>query len=210
MATVSSEGKYDLSTTVSNPNRDWWAEYTYAFEFASGKTEEGTGFILPNSEKTVVAYAVASSSMPRSLSLSLTNVSWHRIDHHKTGDPAAWIANRVEFVVSDAAFETLEIDEKAVGRITFSVRNASAYGYYDPLVTVRLMRGASVVGVTGTSLSSLDAGETQKVSINWFGPIPSVNKVEPIIEVNPFDMASYKALAGETTNDTRTRVQLRR
>lgn len=210
VATISSEGKYDLSSTVTNPNRDWWAEFTYVFESTAGKTEEAVGFVLPDSSKPVAAYAIPSSASPRSLALTITDVSWHHIDHHVTGDPAAWIANRVGFEVTDATFESIELDGNIIGRISFSVRNATAYGYYDPLVTVLLMRGSSVVGVTGTTISSLGAGESQNVAINWFGPIPNVNKVDPIVEVNPFDMESYKALAGETTEDTRVRVRLRR
>lgn len=209
-ATVSSEGKYDLYTTITNPNRDWWAEYTYVFESTAGATAEAKGYVLPSSDKSLAAYAIASATPPRGLALSLTDVAWHHIDHHVTGDPAAWIANRVGFEVTNATFAPIEIDKKSVGRISFTVRNTTAYGYYDPSLTVLLMRGPTIVGVTGTTLSSIEAGESQDVSVNWFGPIPNVNKVEVIAEVNPFDMESYKALAGETTEDTRTRVQLRR
>lgn len=210
IATVSSEGKYDLYTTITNPNRDWWAEYTYVFESTVGLTAEAKGYVLPNSDKSIVAYAIASATPPRGLALALTSVSWHHIDHHETGEPSAWIANRVGFEVTNATFAPIEIDKKSVGRISFTVRNTTAYGYYDPSLTILLMRGPTIVGVTGTTLSSIEAGESQDVSVNWFGPIPNVNKVEVIAEVNPFDMASYKALAGETTEDTRTRVQLRR
>lgn len=209
-ATISSEGKYDLYATISNPNRDWWAEYTYVFSSTAGTTEEAKGFVLPNSEKPVVAYAIASATPPRSLALSLSSVAWHHIDRHETGEPAAWIANRVGFEISDAAFAPIMIEEKTVGRVSFTVRNTTAYGFYDPSLTVLLMRGPAVVGVTGTTLASIGAGESQDVAINWFGPIPNVNKVEVVVDVNPFDMASYKALAGETTEDTRTRVKLRR
>lgn len=209
-ATISSEGKYDLYTTVSNPNRDWWAEFTYVFSSTAGTTEEAKGFVLPNSNASLAAYAIPSATPPRSLALSLSDVSWHHIDHHQTGDPATWIANRVGFEVTDASFAPIELDKKTVGRISFTIRNTTAYGYYDPALTVLLMRGTTIVGVTGTTLAALDAGESQDVAINWFGPIPNVSKVEVVAEVNPFDMASYKGLAGETTEDTRTRVKLRR
>ncbi len=221
-ATVSSAGKYDVYTTVSNPNKDWWAEFTYVFASTAGTTVEAKGYALPNSEKALAAYAIPSVTPPRGLALNLTSVAWHRIDHHETGDPAAWIANRVGFEIANATFAPIQLDGNsapssggkspaaAVGRISFTVRNTTAYGYYDPSLTVLLMRGMTVVGVTGTTLSSLDAGESQDVSINWFGPIPNVSQVRVVTEVNPFDMSSYKALAGETTEDTRTRIKLRR
>lgn len=225
IATVSSAGKYDLYATVSNPNKDWWAEVTYSFASSAGTTAEARAYVLPESDAPLAAYAVPSVTSPRGLELNMTGVAWHRIDHHETGDPAAWIANRVSFEITNATFAPIQLDgtpaspsgaasastsAAVVGRSSFTIRNASAYGYYDPALTVLLMRGSTIVGVTGTTLPSIEAGESQDVSVNWFGPIPNVTQVKVIAQVNPFDMASYKALAGETTEDTRTRVLLRR
>ena len=208
-ATVSSEGKYDLYATIANPNDDWWAEFTYAFTSSAGDTEPASGFVLPGEEKPVVAYAVEASATPRSASLVISDVVWHRVDHHVTGDLERWMTDRLNFVVENAAFERVDLDGETLGRVTFAVKNDSAYSYYEPAFTATLLRGSSVVGVTGTTLSELDAGEEQEVVINWFGTIPSVNKVEVSVSVNPFDISSYKPLEGETTEDTRTRIQLR-
>ncbi len=206
---ASSEGKYDLYATIANPNDDWWAEFTYAFTSSAGDTEPASGFVLPGEEKPVVAYAVEASATPRSASLVISDVVWHRVDHHVTGDLERWMTDRLNFVVENAAFERVDLDGETLGRVTFAVKNDSAYSYYEPAFTATLLRGSSVVGVTGTTLSELDAGEEQEVVINWFGTIPSVNKVEVSVSVNPFDISSYKPLEGETTEDTRTRIQLR-
>ena len=206
---ASSEGKYDLYATIANPNDDWRAEFTYAFTSSAGDTEPASGFVLPGEEKPVVAYAVEASATPRSASLVISDVVWHRVDHHVTGDLERWMTDRLNFVVENAAFERVDLDGETLGRVTFAVKNDSAYSYYEPAFTATLLRGSSVVGVTGTTLSELDAGEEQEVVINWFGTIPSVNKVEVSVSVNPFDISSYKPLEGETTEDTRTRIQLR-
>lgn len=208
-AVASSEGKYDLYATVTNPNDDWWAEFTYAFSSSAGDTEPASGFIMPGEEKALVAYAVEASATPRSASLVISDVVWHRVDHHVTGDLAQWMTDRLNFVIENATFERVDLDGETIGRATFTVTNDSAYSYYEPAFTVTLVRGTSVVGVTGTTLSNLDAGEEAEVVINWFGTIPSVSKVEVAVSVNPFDISAYKPLEGETTEDTRTRVQLR-
>jgi len=208
-AVASSEGKYDLYATLLNSNDDWWAEFSYAFASSAGETKFGKGFVLPGEEKPLVAYAVESSSTPRSAALVVSDVVWHRVDHHVTGDYDRWFTDHVHFAIENPTFERVELDGKTIGRVTFSVKNDSAYGYYEPAFVATLSRGSGVVGVTGTVLSDLDAGERQEVSINWFGVIPSVSKVEIGVFVNPFDISSYKPLVGETTEDTRTRVQLR-
>lgn len=208
-AVVSTAGKYDLYATVTNPNDDWWAEFTYAFSSSVGETDSGTGFILPGEEKPFVAYAVESAAAPRSASLTISDVVWHRVDHHVTGDLDQWMTDRLNFTVENAIFERVDLDGETIGRVTFTVTNDSAYSYYEPAFTVTLLRGSSVVGVTGTTLTDLDAGEQQEVAINWFGTMPNASKAEVAVSVNPFDISSYKPLEGETTEDTRTRVQLR-
>lgn len=205
-AVSSTVGNFDLYATVTNPNDSWWAEFTYVFSSSAGETEPASGFVLPNSEKPIVAYAIPSSATPRSVALVVSDITWHHVDHHLTGDYATWIADRLNFVVEDAAFETVDVDEESLSRAVFTVKNESAYSYYEPKFVVRLLRGSTLVGVTGTTLGSIDAGATENVIVNWFGPKPAVNNVEVVAEVNPFDIGTYKPLEGETTEDTRTRV----
>jgi len=208
-AVLSTTGTYDLYATLTNPNPDWWAEFAYAFTSSAGTTDQADGYILPGAEKPIIAYLVESLAAPRSVSLVISEVVWHRVDHHVTGDYAQWFDDRIGFDISNASFESVELDGKTIGRVSFTVKNNTAYSYYEPAFTATLLRASSVVGVTGTSLSDLDSGEEQNVTINWFGTIPNVSKVEISASVNPFDILSYKPLEGETTEDTRTRVQLR-
>ncbi len=209
IAVPSVEGKFDFYTTVTNPNNDWWAEFSYSFSSTAGETEPQHAYALPGVEKPLVAYATVSSATPRSVSLEITDLVWHRIDHHDTGDVAVWTGDRLQMQVNDPVFDRIEIEGETIGRVTFSLTNNSAFSYYDPTITVMLTRGPAVVGVTGTVLHSIDAGETQDISLNWFGTIPAVTQVEVFPDVNPFDIASYKPLQGESTEDTRTRVLTR-
>jgi hypothetical protein len=201
-------GKYDLYATVANPNDDWWAEFTYSFTSSAGETESYDGYVLPGEERPLAAYGVESSVPPKSATLVISDVSWNRMDRHVTGDPAEWIAERVNFVVADERFEPVDLDGKTIGRASFTVKNDTAYGYYEPKVMVTLLRGTSVVGVTETTLSALDAGEEREVSVHWLGTIPSANKIEVRAFANPFDVSAYKPIEGETPEDVRARVRL--
>ncbi len=205
VATASSEGKTDYSVLVTNENADWWAQLTYAFSLSAGTTEPRTAFVLPGSEKTLAAFAVPVSGAPRAPALVVSDLVWHRVDRHVTGDVASWISDRLNFEIANAAFQPVDVEGKDVARVTFEVRNASAFSYYEPVFVIRLLRGSTLVGVTATTLSSLDAGERKEVSVNWFGSVPAANKVEVAADVNLFDASVYKPLEGETTGDTRTR-----
>ena len=150
---------------------------------------------------------MVSAATPRTPALELTEIEWHRVDHHVVGDYTIWSADRLDLDVRDVAFTSdLAVDSQTIGRVSFVVTNNTAYSYYDPAFFILLKRGPSVVGVNRTTLSSLDSGETREVAVNWFGTLPSVGSVEVVPEINLFDLDVYKPLAGETTTDTRTRV----
>ncbi len=204
-------GVYDLAVVLKNPNTDWWAEYTYKFTWSNGETEELSGFVLPASETYAAAFAVKSESAPRDASFVLSDVAWHRVDHHVTGDYLTWIGEHTRFEITNAAFAPLEVEGKEpIGRATFTVNNRTPYSYYDVGFYVALKRGSTLVGLTHTAISSMDARTMQDVDVNWFGTLPSPNKVEVSVELNPFDEGVYKPYESTPTDDSRTRVTPKR
>lgn len=199
--------RYDLYTTLTNPNDDWWAEFEYSFTVGDESTDVQEGFVLPSEEKPIAELAVESTSPIQSASLKIENLRWHRIDHHAVPDYPTWSSDRLNFSISTSSFEKeTRFDGETFGRTTFTVENDTAFSYYDVGLFVLLLRGNSVVGVNRTSLSSLESGVEAEVTVNWFGTLPSVSQVQVIPELNIFDLEVYKPLQGETTRDTRTRV----
>ncbi len=199
--------RYDLYTTLLNPNDDWWAEFTYAFSSGDLTTDSRIGFILPSEEKSVVELAVESTSPIQAATLVIEDVTWHRVDHHAIADYETWASDRLNFLISASSFEKeTRFDGETYGRTTFMIENDTAYSYYDVGLFVLLLRGSSVVGVNRTTLSSFESGVEAEVTVNWFGTLPSVSQVLVVPELNIFDVEVYKPLQGESTRDTRTRV----
>ncbi|HBK34615.1 MAG: hypothetical protein UU08_C0004G0013 [Candidatus Uhrbacteria bacterium GW2011_GWE2_40_58] len=199
------DSKYDFYTTVINPNWDWWAEFDY--RFASGDQEEtGTSFILPGEEKPVTALSVASSNPLHFAEVEIENIHWHRLDHLVVGNYPDWFEDRFRLVIEDEVFDpSFVLNEQTIGRISFTVTNEGAFSFYNPVFYVVLWRGTSVVGVTCTTLSSLEAGDSQEVVVNWFGLVPSTSKIEIIPEINIFDPDVYKSLEGKQSLDRQTK-----
>lgn len=204
------DGAVDVYAPVMNPNQDWWAEITYVFRAEEAATPPKTTFILPGKEKHLIAFNTKDLAGARTAELEIQETVWRRVDRHITKDPATWLEDRLGMEIKDATFRTdIPLDGKTIGRASFTVKNTTAYSYYDVPFVILLRRGSSVVGINSTSLASLDAGATQEVSVNWFGALPSVSTVEVVLDLNPFDLETYKPLTGETTEDTRSRVFVR-
>ncbi|OGL66726.1 hypothetical protein A2856_03095 [Candidatus Uhrbacteria bacterium RIFCSPHIGHO2_01_FULL_63_20] len=190
------DGRYDFYTLATNPNGDWYGEFDYFFRSSAGETPRQRGFILPGEEKPLLALAVVAAAAPQRADAVIENMAWRRVDKHLTGDFSRWSADRLRLPVSDVAFSSdLMVDSKTIGRVTFTVKNDTAYGYYDPAFVILLKRGTTVVGANRTTLSSLPSGVSQEVAVNWFGPIPSASQTEVIPEINIFDPSIYMPAA---------------
>lgn len=199
--------RYDFYVTLLNPNDDWWAEFSYTFNTDLVVTESATGFILPSQEKPIVQFAYESTVPVTSAVLVLSEVTWHRVDHHLIADYETFASEHLNLTIENAQF-TQEIDTNndSYGRSSFTVTNNTAYSYYEPTFYVLLKRGSSVVGVNRATLSELESGDVENATLNWFGTLPSVSEVEVVLELNLFNLSIYKPLEGESTRDTRTRV----
>ena len=199
--------RYDLYATLLNPNDDWWAEFTCMFNTDLGATESVSGFILPGEEKPIVKFAYESTIPVTTAELTIGEITWHRVDHHLIPDYETFASEHLNLIVENAQFtKEVNANNDAYGRSSFTVTNKTAYSYYEPTFYVLLKRGSSVVGVNRATLSELESGESKDVVLNWFGTLPSVSEVEIVLELNVFDLSIYKALEGESTRDTRTRV----
>lgn len=201
----SGNNAYDFYVHLDNPNADWWAEFNYQFVFDGGATSVKNGFILPSGSKPITELAFSSTSGISNAQFQLQAVTWHRIDHHLIPNYAKWSQDRLGLEITNPALaEDTSVDAKGLFRTTFTVRNNTAYNYYNPTFYLLLKRGTSVTGVNKTVLQSLSAGETKDLVVNWFGVIPNATQVEVVPDLNIFDPMLYKSAQGVSTIDTRS------
>lgn len=196
-------GVYDMAVTVTNPNDDWWAEGTYVFRAGDLKTEEQKVFILPSQVRPVFALNTPSASAPRGATVEWTSLVWHRVDKHVTGPYTAFAQDHLAFSIVDPVFTDITVEEKSLGRVSFTVQNNTAFSYYDVQFAIVLRRAGAIVGVNTTTISSVMAGQSQQVEVNWFGPLPTASEVLVYPLVNIFDDRVYQTIPGASTTDTR-------
>lgn len=196
---------YDFFATVENPNEDWYATYTYYFDSSQGSTDHRSGFALPQDSRPVALFSQEYSSRPGGVELIVEDVVWRRVDHHNIDDLSAWLDEHDDFEVSDAVYDQSEvvIDGDPIARSTFTVRNASPYGYWSPEFFVILERAGSVVAVNATTISGFAPGDSRTIDVNWFGTVPSSANVQVLHNVNFFDEDVYMEEQGGTTGDIR-------
>jgi len=201
------DNRYDFYAMLSNENQDWWVEFDYAFAYEDKETPKQHAVFLPTERKPVASLAITSQTSLRTTELLLSNIVWHRVDHHAIGDYQTWFAKRSALEFSEMSFTKETSPTQTIGISHFTVENRTAYSYFNPTFYVLLKQGSSVVGVNRLTLASLDSLETKQVSLNWFGTIPAVTTVEVIADIAYFDPTIYKQAKGTFGDDVRLRIE---
>ncbi len=190
--------RLDFLVEIMNPNATWWAEFDYKFDNAGEVTPVRKGYILPSSKRYLTELGYESTNQNRTGRLVVENIQWHRVDPGAVErDYAAFAASRLQFRVDNPTYtRDLTIGTQTVGQSQFTLVNESAYGYWNPSITVVLFRGTSPVAATTITQSEIKAGESVPLTVNWFENIAGVSKSDIRVDVNVLDPKAYLPTSG--------------
>lgn len=182
----------DAVGRVRNPNREWYATFEYQFLVSGEVTAPRQGFILPGEEKYVFDFAISVKGAPRNARLEIRSVAWQRVNPHTVPDPAAFVAERLGFAITDVNYtSSIKIAGGEISRADFAVDNQTAYGYWQASFNVVLIRGNSIAGVNRVVAERLQSLEKRALAATWFEPVGAVSKVEIQPDINIFDPTVY-------------------
>lgn len=207
---LSSGKTFDILTFVKNPNPNFVARITYHFQMEGKATEARSVNILHGSETPVAEFGVEGGK-PRSAGFIMDNVEWSRINPKIIPYPVAWKEDRLGFKEKEIAHDpAFKIGGQTVGRTTFTLTNATGFGYREVDLYIVLKRGGAPVGVNRTVVTNINPLEEKFVQIDWFSSTSSANQVDiyPIVDI--FDPEAYLASSAETPKDRRDLLERRR
>jgi hypothetical protein len=186
--------RLDLSAEVTNPNQDWWADFSYRFSVAGEETPTRHGYLLPQAHTVLTELGYTQKSRGgRSATLIVDGIHWHRVDPNVVGETYAdYAARRLMFQTKDVTYDTsITIGTRKVGQTSFKLVNESAYGFWSVRCVVRLFRGSGIVATNEITITNLLPGEERVVQLTWPEPLPGITKTEIIPEVNILDPSAY-------------------
>ncbi len=181
---------YDFVVKVKNPNSSWLAKsVAVQLVSASGEMVEKKTFIYPGAEKYVFFFN-QSGFTPAATQARLGEVSWFK--HYNFYDFAA---SRLNFEISDKIFKPANQSEikgnLPVSSLTFKIKNATAYSYWQVGVYMVLRTSQQVGGVNYLALDQFKSGEARTVEMRWYENLPPIYSIEIIPEVDILDPAVY-------------------
>ncbi len=194
----------DLVIQVSNPNDKFMANFSYCFKQADKDIACGKSFILPSGKKSILALARDFSGSRSEMSFVISDVFWRRIDAHQIPNWADFFNQRLDFAISDMKFASAAqsglSDKVNLSTFDFSVKNQTAYGYYEAPLDIFLYSGSEIVAVNRYILQNFLPGETRSVNISWPGSFSSVNRTEVVPDINIMDDSVYLKYQGTSAN----------
>jgi len=200
----SSNSRYDIAAKLKNPNSKFIAIFKYCFTELDKDSICGENFIFPNEEKYILALGQGLQGSISDVSFELENVFWQRINAHDIPDWTAYEAGRLNFIVSDLSFSSLNSQDYAgaggYNFLKFSIKNQTPYSYYQAPLNILLFSGSELIGVNRYLLNNFLSGENREVKISWPGSLPGVSRTEIKPEVNINDEAVYLRYQGEASN----------
>lgn len=200
----SSSTANDFYASLENPNTHWYATFTYQFTSGGVATDVYEGFVMPGEAKYLLAMNVKSETRSGSAEIALADIAWHRVNRHDVPDVATWLADHQNFVITNSAYTAdVSIASSHVGRSSFTVKNDTPYGYWNPIFVVMLERNGTIVGINQATVERFAAGETRQVDVHWTGEIPSSGTNVVLANINFFDAAAYMMPDGNPATDWR-------
>jgi hypothetical protein len=188
------DGRYDMIVPIENPNEEWYAEFTYRFNFGGEQTPLRSGYSLPGVPAFLGEYGYKPEKAGgRTAALTVDSIHWKRVTPEVVGASYEdWLKERSSFVVENLTYRSdVKVGNKNVGRSSFVFKNPTAYGYWSIGLHILLFRGESPVAATYVTLREVRPGETRDVDVDWFDNVASVTETQITPDINYFDDSAY-------------------
>jgi hypothetical protein len=167
---------YNFIAEVFNPNLGWQAEFEYAF-VSDDSYSYFKSYALPGQKKLLLE----SGRMTSNVNLEIRNINWKKIENF---EELKNIRDRIDIVEQEFIPPTIE---DGPSRLRFTIRNDSAYTYWEINLIAFLYSGGSQASIGYLTTYQLKSGEERTLEINWVKALPNIDGVEIVTETNFLD-----------------------
>jgi hypothetical protein len=192
---LDNDGRYDMYVNMQNPNPRHWGMFSYCFSSGEKNLKCGDDFILPGEKKILAALGIESDSRPSNIKFILNAVNWKKLNAHSIPDWNTYRTQHLKLDIGNVSFKPAsasELSEKIdLNSLSFSVKNESAYGYWEAPLTIVLYRSNRIVGISRYTLKEFSSYDMRDVKLTWPGDLSGVNDVDILPDINVMDENNY-------------------
>ncbi len=200
----SENNSFDLAISLKNNNDNFEADFKYCFEQLGKEINCGSSFILPKSEKYILALNQKLENGTDAVSLKISDIFWSRINKRTIPDWSEFYFNHLNFLVENIEFSGNSSsglsEEVGLSSLEFNISNLTSYSYYEVPLNILLFSNNGLVGVHRYLLDNFISGENRKIRLSWPADLEAVSRVEIVSDLNMLNPDVFKKYEGEVKN----------
>lgn len=185
----SSENRYDILGKIYNPNSEIGATsftYTASLLDAAGNVlaaHSGTGYILPQENKYILALNLETSATPASVSIHVSDVEWARFSGYQEKPAVSIYQKRYSEISSGTGFS------EAFGLLS----NESPYDFRALIVQVILRDSmGKPLALNSTEMNTVRSHENRDFRLVWPSAFPgAVENVEMVVDADVYHSDNF-------------------
>lgn len=187
--------KYDVFARVQNPNEYWLLNLKYKFVYSGGETSTSTATVLPLQDRPISALGIQDQRLVNGAELRVLDLGWKRVGPSRTNRELNNISNykraRLVFSVSDFNFTSADVEEGLPAKVSFKIKNNSAYSYWEPELFLRLYDQGNLVRVRKVKINKFLSGAERAVELSFADPNINITRVEYTTILDIFDREEF-------------------
>ncbi len=182
-----SAGNYDFVAKLENPNSNFYAYFSYCFTDNGQAISCHNSFILPGEKKYLLSLGNKQTATT-SLQLEIRDLIWQRLNGHLYPNWPNFSKNHLNFTTSNAKFlsgtDSGLSENIDLHTLEFSIKNDSAYNYWELPLNIILSDGSRVVSVNRYTLTEFYSGQTKDIRLAWPNSLPIVDGIAIIPDID--------------------------
>lgn len=182
---------YDFYSLAVNPNQRFIARIKYKYVFEGGETPQKIVTLDPGKKIPLTIYGLQSNSYPAGARLVVEDTRWRKINPHQIPDVKNYMDLRLNFTIDNVMVEHNAAGGPVPPRITFDIRNNTAYSYYEGRFALLLRSGGDIGGVIPLSIKDFRAGENFPVDVRPVFDIGGIDDIEVVPLMDAFDSNEF-------------------
>lgn len=179
----------DALVQIQNPNT-FWAAYDASYEllFNGQIVKTDTVTIAPGDTYYATALRIPWTNEMPSMTMRVVDVQWKTLPKEQQLPSVDWKIENPSLQNSSL----LESQSDRISQFSFSLTNASSYGYSEPEVVVIIQSDDAIIATAAVSLNRIESFETRNISFEWpeFSQTRSLT-ADVFVNVNRLDETGY-------------------
>jgi hypothetical protein len=190
---TSADDTYDLVSIITNPNTRHVAFVTFTYALSNTTTPTKTIAILPGQKQVAAELGFDTTVYPNRPALRIISTKWQRISPLDVFDVPTYTKQRLRIETTDVSHTPAGSLSGPTDRLLFTLRNQSAYSFYQVNGYIAVYTGSSIVGIRPLTLDRFLSEEAREFDIRFLSSLGQVDNIEFFPLINIFDPNSFIA-----------------